>query len=83
MNCENSRHHRKLKSHGGSDFPPNTIRVPHKAHEAYHILFTDKTPQQIVADLNDIWLPLEYKVILVPRDKHDMPNELNVTERAY
>lgn len=64
-----SRHHRCPKSKGGSDFPPNTIRVKHSHHEAWHTLFGNKSPQEIVDDLNNIWFYPEYEVTLVKKGK--------------
>lgn len=67
MENETSRHHRHPKSRGGSNFPPNTIRVPHKKHEAWHVLFGNKTAEEIVKDLNEIWFYPDYEVTLHPK----------------
>jgi len=57
-----TRHHRKCKSHGGSDLPNNISMVTEKRHEAWHTLFENKTTEQIVQELNDVWINPEYVV---------------------
>jgi hypothetical protein len=84
---EYSRHHRHPKSQGGSNFPPNTIKVPHKKHEAWHVLFGTKTPQEIVDDLNNIWFYPDYEVSIKERppipDQKIIQIELPYVEPAY
>lgn len=60
-----SRHHRRPKSLFGSSEPPNTIRVPHKKHEAYHLLFGNKHPTEIALLLTETWIDPAYKMIAV------------------
>ncbi len=69
---ENSRHHRKPRSIGGSNEPPNTVKVPHHKHEAWHILFKNMTAQQIFEEINNIWIDPDYKIALVPT-KREVP----------
>lgn len=49
-------HHRKPRSKGGTDHPENISQVKRKFHEAYHLLFADKSPQQVATILTDIWI---------------------------
>lgn len=73
MESEKSRHHRCPKSRGGSNEPPNTIKVPHKKHEAWHVVFGNKSPEEIVQDLNNIWFYPDYEVVL--KRRNIPPNE--------
>lgn len=57
-------HHRKCRSHGGGDNSENCVLIPEKKHQAWHLLFSNKSPAQIVHDLNNIWLPPEIKLII-------------------
>lgn len=67
MENDTSRHHRCPKSRGGSNEPPNTIKVPHKKHEAWHVLFGNKLPEEIVKDLNEIWFYPDYEITITRR----------------
>jgi len=64
---EKSRHHRVPHSKGGSNHPPNTIKVPHHLHVAYHVLFGTMTPQEIAEELNSRWIDPKYKFLVVPQ----------------
>lgn len=65
--ADTSRHHRRPKSIGGSNEPPNVVRVPNHKHQAWHVLFSNMTAQQILEQINDWWLDPKYALCLVPR----------------
>ena len=62
-----SRHHRKAKALGGSNEPPNTIKVPHHKHEAFHILFGILSPREIAAELTKTWIDPAWELIAIPK----------------
>lgn len=62
-----SRHHRKMRTNGGTNDPKNMSVVPHNKHVAFHILFGDKTTQQIADVLNEIWIDPDFELIVKPR----------------
>ena len=59
-----SRHHRKLKSHGGKGNARNISVVPHYKHVAFHTLFGDMDTYQIANYLNDVWIDPDYHLIV-------------------
>lgn len=64
-------HHRRCRSNGGSDNPENLSYVTEKKHQAWHILFSNKTPAQIVQILNDVWLPPDVKLFITKITKNE------------
>lgn len=63
-------HHRKPRSHGGSNESRNKSLVTYKKHEAFHYLFMTKdskcmTPFQIADELNNTWIDPDYKIIVI------------------
>jgi len=63
-----SRHHRKLKSHGGNTGTRNISIVPSHRHRAYHILFADMKTHEIAEYLNDVWIDPDYRLIVTRRE---------------
>ena len=64
-------HHRRCRSNGGSDNPENLSYVTEKKHQAWHLLFSNKTPAQIVQLLNDVWLPPDIKLFITKISKNE------------
>jgi hypothetical protein len=64
---ERSRHHRKMKCHGGKTTPRNISNVSVKEHRAWHILFKNRTPENIAAYINAVWLDPDYEFICINR----------------
>jgi hypothetical protein len=58
-----SRHHRKPTSIGGTSEPRNVIRLPAKKHEAWHLLFQNRTAQEIADLINRFYLDPDYELI--------------------
>ena len=55
-----TKHHIRPTSRGGTDDDENIAIVPNKKHELYHVLFSNRTPEEIIAHLvaeywNDQW----------------------------
>ena len=50
-----TRHHVLPRSKEGSDHGSNIVWVSQKEHDAYHLLFVNKTPTEILALLRDKW----------------------------
>lgn len=71
-----SVHHRQCVSNGGNNEPENLIEVNHGRHMGWHQCFDNKTPEKIVWELNNIWLPVDVKVILVRKPP---PNDNQLT----
>jgi hypothetical protein len=61
-----TRHHRLPKSRNGANDPPNVVKVPQSKHEAWHILFSNMTAQEVLEQMNDWWIDPRYKLCLVP-----------------
>jgi len=62
-----SVHHRTPRSHGGDNSPKNLVTVNDSRHKGWHQCFENKTPEQIVWELNNLWLPVDCKVSLKRR----------------
>lgn len=59
-----TRHHRTLRSRGGSNDASNISMVQEQHHRAWHLLFRDYTPEKIASLLRKVWLPDDYEVII-------------------
>ena len=61
-------HHRKPKAQGGTRAYGNISRIPHKKHVAWHLLFPgDWAPQQIVDEINRVFIDPNYRIVLERR----------------
>ena len=49
-----SDHHILPKSRGGQK-ERNIKRVPEKKHQAYHLLFANLTPDEVIQYLQEVW----------------------------
>lgn len=65
--CRPSKHHRKAKSLGGTNYYKNISKVGETKHQAFHTLFGRGNPSKIVAILNSTWLDPDYYFILKRR----------------
>lgn len=61
---QESRHHRRPKSLGGGGHSWNISMVEQKEHAAWHILFSNMTPEEIVAEINAVWLDRAFNFAL-------------------
>lgn len=64
-----TEHHRLGKSNGGTDtFPENNvILVPRRKHQRFHTMFGSMTVEQIVAELNEVWIDPRVKLVIEER----------------
>lgn len=56
-------HHRKPQSRGGSDDSDNISIVGKKAHECFHYLFTNLSPEAIAKVLSERWIDPGWEVV--------------------
>lgn len=64
---EMDMHHRRPRSIGGDSRPSNLSWVKRKKHCAWPTLFQSMTAQQIVTEINELWLDPRYKMVLIPQ----------------
>ena len=72
-----TRHHRLPQSKGGTDLPTNISMVPESQHCAWHTLFGNKSVEEIVELLNDVWIDPYYKLTVERREVKD-PKQLQI-----
>ena len=63
------KHHRLPRSRGGSNRNSNISLVRKDLHVAYHRLFGNATPDEIVEILNKVWIDPAYKLVAVRRNR--------------
>lgn len=56
-------HHRRQKKEGGKTNQFNCVRVDVEKHNLWHKLFEGKSSDEIMVDLNYLWLDPRYTVI--------------------
>lgn len=56
-------HHRKPRSLGGNSADKNMSHVSVSKHRAWHTLFGNYTPEQIIRIINNTWLDPDYELI--------------------
>jgi hypothetical protein len=61
-------HHRKPKSLGGNREPKNITRLPHKIHQAWHLLFSALSPDRIAEEINKKYLDPDYEFVVRRKD---------------
>jgi len=64
------KHHRKMRSHGGSNHPSNISLVKPKRHAAFHLLFANWGIRRIVDELNNVWLDPEFQLVVKRRTEN-------------
>jgi hypothetical protein len=62
-----SSHHRRPRSRGGDESHKNISIVKDSQHNAWHLLFENKTPQQIADFINAVWLDPDFKFQVIKR----------------
>ena len=63
-----TRHHLKMKSHGGHNNRENIIYVDDRLHKAFHLLFRNMTCEEIAFELNQHWIDKKWTMVAVPTD---------------
>ena len=63
-----SKHHRKPKSLGGTGEPRNITWIPMRKHDAWHLLFANKTAEQIADEISTFYLDPDFELIARRKD---------------
>lgn len=56
-------HHRKPTSRSGTDDESNISIVPAKVHDAYHLIFSNLSPEAIAQVLSERWIDPDYELV--------------------
>jgi hypothetical protein len=56
-------HHKRPRSRGGRSDNRNCCKVDSKRHYAWHVLFGNKTGDEIMEEINTLWLDPDYEVV--------------------
>lgn len=64
-----NRHHRVPRSRRGNGKPLNISIVPIHQHEAFHVLFGNKLPEEIARVLNETWIDPSKMFVVQERRK--------------
>ena len=69
-------HHRKPRSrrerYENLDTKANTVEVQRRYHEAFHLLFSNHSVQDIAKILNNTWIDPEFRLVVKPTGfKHE------------
>ena len=56
------KHHIIPKSRGGTNDPDNILIVSREKHEAFHKLFQNRLPDEIISYLNEFWFKGKLKL---------------------
>jgi len=72
-----TRHHRLPQSKGGTDLPTNISMVLFFSSRRRHTIFENKSVEQIVELLNDVWVDPYYKITFERREVKD-PKQLQM-----
>jgi hypothetical protein len=62
-----SHHHRKCRSNGGNGDKGNLVEVDRDRHNFWHAMFRNMKPDEIVDEINSVWIDPEFKVMLLRR----------------
>ena len=73
-----SKHHRKPRKLGGKSNKENISYVRVNKHEAWHILFGHRWPEDIARYINNVFLDPDYEFICVRKRSPDDPNQLKL-----
>lgn len=65
-----TRHHRVPRSANGSNHKDNISMVKDSAHKAFHLLFSDRPPEEIADILNAVWIDKQKKLLVVPASEY-------------
>ena len=68
------RHHRVCRSLGGDNSNENISVVNVVQHQAWHILFSNHTPQTIANIINEKWIPLNVEFVVQMRMREKSHN---------
>lgn len=63
-----TRHHRKPRCNGGTNDPENISMVRDDRHCAFHLLFSEGSPEKVAEMLNKYWIDPAYEMVVVPKE---------------
>ena len=63
-----TKHHRIPKSKTPDKRGGAIVSVPSNKHEAYHLLFDNKNPDEIAKILNDTWIDPNWVMIAIKKE---------------
>ena len=58
-----NHHHRRPRSRGGSRHNGNYVKVDAERHHYWHCLFGNMTGEEIMREINTLWLDPRFKVV--------------------
>ncbi len=61
------KHHRLPSSRGGTSDPSNISLVSSNVHRAYHQVASNRTPSELAALLNEVWIDPKVEIIVLVR----------------
>lgn len=56
-------HHRRPICLSGTDAENNLSIVPMRQHDAFHLIFTDTSPEAIARVLSKVWIDPDYELV--------------------
>ena len=63
-------HHLLPTSRGGTKRAENVKIVPAHVHEAWHLIFENRTPEECIQHIIDVWCPQDYITKVIICRKH-------------
>lgn len=72
---KDSVHHRRPRSQGGTDTQRNLSIIPAHKHQAWHLLFDNKSPYEIAAIINAIYLDPDYFFVCKRKENYRGPDK--------
>ena len=57
-----TKHHRRPRSIGGTSSSKNISIVPDNKHRAWHLLFGNMEPVEIVREINKFWIDYRFRL---------------------
>lgn len=62
-------HHRLPTSRGGTNKHENISYVPDKQHRAYHYLFGNMIPEELIKEFNDNYAHIDWKTLSIKKQE--------------
>jgi len=59
-----SRHHKKMRCHGGGDDLRNISNIPQKWHRAFHTIFGNFETHTIMTMMNELFIDPDFEFVL-------------------
>lgn len=62
-----TKHHRKCRSNGGKSNKRNISYLEHEIHQAWHLIFANRTPEEIADILTRRFIDPDYFIVAIKR----------------